>query len=184
MAAWRDPITGKFTTRVKFDRAVKKLRTLLGKAGAKQGKAAQRVAKSKPGSKSAKRAQRAARKASKARNTVAGKIRKAADERRRRVASRIWELGTAYTSKKRGHNVSVNIRIARRDGTPLVRDEVEAAVVAYRHDGSFPPGYDVAGVDWETRRGTKAGSAKDIGAFQAIFHATPLAEIRIGGIDE
>jgi Ni/Co efflux regulator RcnB len=184
MAAWRNPITGRFTTKAKFDRAVKKLRTLLGKAGAKQAKAAERVAKAKPGSKSAKRAQKSVRKAAKVRGKLSARTAKAAEQRRRRVAFRVWEMGTSYTSKKRGHNAAVNIRITRRDKEPIVREEMEAAVRAYRMEGAFPPGYVVDGVDWETRRGTKQGSASDIGAFQAIFHATPLAEIRLGGVDE
>lgn len=103
-----------------------------------------------------------------------------------------WEIGVDYTEadgwdhrKGRASDVSFNARIQRRDGGPMVEEEVRDVIAEFAYDGVMPHGIRVRSVSWQNWKGYKrTGGAADLENFHAILQHVGDHGLRLGAVKE
>lgn len=193
MASFRDPRTGRFVTKARFDQIAKAIERAEQRARERAARAFVAREESVPGSARERGATRRLRAATGQRRKVEHQRESVREQRRARpVAFAGWQIGVEYraryhTAKGRagGHDVDFNINIRRTDGEPMTRDEAEAVLRDYRSSQSVPRGYAFEAVTWR-RPGHhwRTGGEGDADAFYGIIASTSLASFRFGSLGE
>jgi hypothetical protein len=83
---------------------------------------------------------------------------------------------------KRGHEVTVDIRVRFRGGARREEKQVRRALLYFsRHEEWPEEGWELETIYWQTPRGhEREGSEEDVGAFQGLLQDGPLTDIRVG----
>ena len=178
MAHYRDPFTGRFTTKAKYSRAVDRLYKQLASAinrddDRKATKLRAKVDKYPPLARKARKPKAEPRRLESRRAPT--------PEPRRKPKAHEWEFGKDYKSpRKGGHNVSVNVRLVFDEP---VTEKVARQAMREFVEGGEPEGVQIEGVDWRTARGReRQGSAGDFDNFRAIMYAEGVDYLRAGAV--
>lgn len=192
MASYRDPRTGRFVTKARFDQIARQVERAEQRARDRAQRAFETREEARPGSARERGATRRLRAATRERQHVERQRESVREQRRpREPVSAGWEVGIDYKSAQfgrghaAGHDVMVNLRIRRTDGEPMTRDEAIAAFRDYRASQAMPPGYEFSSVAWRRPHSHwRSGGESDADSFYAIISTTPLAGFRFGGLSE
>lgn len=177
MARYRDPSTGRFTSRQQYSRSVDRVMRRLADAINRDDdrvatKLRDKLTKYPP----------LARKTS--RRQAPPVPRPAPPPRAPRApkASQ-WEFGKSYKSPRRGkHDVNINVRLTF--DRPVSAREAKAAMAGYINGGE-PDGVSVDAVTWNRPNGSvRSGSERDFDNFRSIFYTEGVDFLRAGAVKD
>ena len=108
-----------------------------------------------------------------------------------RAKNEEWEMGLMYRAVEAGHDVDVNLRVRRRDGGRMSKQEAHDAFETWIASGDDLDGYEVFAIDW--KRPNWDSSAADQGLdtdvnvdgpnlFGPMFTALKQNKIRLGWV--
>lgn len=178
MARYRDPFTGRFTSREKYGRSVDRVMRRLADAinrddDRNAAKLRDKLTKYPPLTRKTSRRREAPPTPKPSAPTRATRTPKATE----------WEFGKSYKSPRRGkHDVNINVRLVF-DRAVTAR-EARLAMAEYINGGE-PDGVTVEAVTWNRPNGSvRSGGENHFDSFRSIFYTEGVDYLRAGAVKD